>query len=280
MFDPAKLEWMNGQYLSATPRRGAAPGGRARAGAARRALERARSPAAHRRGQGARREPSCSSPSRVAVRLDAARVRRDEKGEQLLQEDGRPVRRERGARASDARAGWRRRVERRPAARALEGRGRGQRAQARRPRCSRCAWCSPDPPCPSRSTSCSPWSGGRRAFGGSADGTESARGYEVGGALLAVVLAVALAACSTGPAARDHSGAGAGSPADAAARRAGSSRSRSRRRRPARPARLPVRLAFVGDINLGTSTLPDGVPLDSGRTFLAGRAAVPERATW
>lgn len=36
------------------------------------------------------------------------------------------------------------------------------------------------------------------------------------------------------------------------------------------PLRLPLRLAFVGDINLGTSTLPDGVPLDSGRTFLAG----------
>ncbi|MGH7519194.1 MAG: CapA family protein [Gemmatimonadales bacterium] len=35
------------------------------------------------------------------------------------------------------------------------------------------------------------------------------------------------------------------------------------------PARLPLRLAFVGDINLGTSTLPGGVPLDSGRTFLA-----------
>ncbi|MGH7630570.1 MAG: CapA family protein, partial [Gemmatimonadales bacterium] len=30
------------------------------------------------------------------------------------------------------------------------------------------------------------------------------------------------------------------------------------------------RLAFVGDINLGTTTLPDGVPPDSGRGFLAG----------
>jgi hypothetical protein len=30
-----------------------------------------------------------------------------------------------------------------------------------------------------------------------------------------------------------------------------------------------VRLAFVGDINLGTATLPDGVPPDSGRAFLA-----------
>ena len=30
----------------------------------------------------------------------------------------------------------------------------------------------------------------------------------------------------------------------------------------------PVRLAFVGDINLGTSTLPDGVPPDSGRGLL------------
>ena len=36
------------------------------------------------------------------------------------------------------------------------------------------------------------------------------------------------------------------------------------------PARLyaPVRLAFVGDINLGTATLPDGVPPDSGRGLL------------
>jgi hypothetical protein len=30
-----------------------------------------------------------------------------------------------------------------------------------------------------------------------------------------------------------------------------------------------VRLAFVGDINLGTATLPNGVPPDSGRAFLA-----------
>ena len=30
----------------------------------------------------------------------------------------------------------------------------------------------------------------------------------------------------------------------------------------------PVRLAFVGDINLGTTTLPDGVPPDSGYAFL------------
>jgi hypothetical protein len=37
-----------------------------------------------------------------------------------------------------------------------------------------------------------------------------------------------------------------------------------------RPARQAVRLAFVGDINLGTSTLPGGVPPDSGRAFLAG----------
>jgi hypothetical protein len=30
-----------------------------------------------------------------------------------------------------------------------------------------------------------------------------------------------------------------------------------------------VRLAFVGDVNLGTATLPDGVPPDSGRSLLA-----------
>jgi hypothetical protein len=39
---------------------------------------------------------------------------------------------------------------------------------------------------------------------------------------------------------------------------------------PAPPPRLhaPVSLAFVGDINLGTETLPDGVPPDSGRGLL------------
>ena len=39
---------------------------------------------------------------------------------------------------------------------------------------------------------------------------------------------------------------------------------------PAPVARIfaPVRLAFVGDINLGTATLPDGVPPDSGRGLL------------
>jgi hypothetical protein len=37
---------------------------------------------------------------------------------------------------------------------------------------------------------------------------------------------------------------------------------------PAPRAYAPVRLAFVGDINLGTATLPDGVPPDSGRGLL------------
>jgi hypothetical protein len=42
-------------------------------------------------------------------------------------------------------------------------------------------------------------------------------------------------------------------------------------RHPPLPVRVfaPVRLAFVGDINLGTSTLPDGVPPDTGRGLLA-----------
>ncbi len=37
---------------------------------------------------------------------------------------------------------------------------------------------------------------------------------------------------------------------------------------PAARLYAPVRLAFVGDINLGTETLPDGVPPDSGRGLL------------
>src|SRR4051794_27137083 len=39
---------------------------------------------------------------------------------------------------------------------------------------------------------------------------------------------------------------------------------------PHRSPRGPVRLAFVGDINLGTTTFPNGIPADSGRAFLAG----------
>jgi Bacterial capsule synthesis protein PGA_cap len=38
---------------------------------------------------------------------------------------------------------------------------------------------------------------------------------------------------------------------------------------PPPPPRAAVRLAFVGDINLGTTTLGDGVPPDSGRGLLA-----------
>jgi Bacterial capsule synthesis protein PGA_cap len=37
---------------------------------------------------------------------------------------------------------------------------------------------------------------------------------------------------------------------------------------PAARIYAPVRLAFVGDINLGTATLPDGIPPDSGRGLL------------
>ena len=37
---------------------------------------------------------------------------------------------------------------------------------------------------------------------------------------------------------------------------------------PAQRVYAPVRLAFVGDINLGTATLPDGIPPDSGRGLL------------
>ena len=43
---------------------------------------------------------------------------------------------------------------------------------------------------------------------------------------------------------------------------------------PSKPRLLAgVRLAFVGDINLGTLTLPDGVPADSGRGLFANAAS-------
>ena len=90
-----------------------------------------------------------------------------------------------------------------------------------------------------------------------------------GGGALLLGLAVALTACSTGPAPETTpKPAPPPRPAPVPVEPAPAVTIPAPPARP--PARLPVRLAFVGDINLGTSTLPDGVPLDSGRTFLAG----------
>jgi len=90
-----------------------------------------------------------------------------------------------------------------------------------------------------------------------------------GGGALLFGLAVAVTACSTGPAPETTpKPAPPPRPAPVPVEPAPAVTIPAPPARP--PARLPVRLAFVGDINLGTSTLPDGVPLDSGRTFLAG----------
>jgi hypothetical protein len=43
---------------------------------------------------------------------------------------------------------------------------------------------------------------------------------------------------------------------------------------PAGPPRAPVRLVFVGDVNLGTVTFPDGIPSDSARSLLDSARSV------
>ena len=87
VFDPAKLEWMNGEYLSATPAAELLP-------AVERELARLGL-----RWNGRDLRPLIDAAKtrartivqlaeRVGVRLDAARVRRDEKGDQLLKKMG------------------------------------------------------------------------------------------------------------------------------------------------------------------------------------------------
>ena len=69
VFDATKLEWMNGQYLSATPADDLLAAVRRRAGADRRERRRARPASDHRRDQGAlAHHPPVAD--RVAVRLD------------------------------------------------------------------------------------------------------------------------------------------------------------------------------------------------------------------
>jgi glutamyl-tRNA synthetase len=87
VFDPAKLEWMNGQYLSATPAAELRP-------AVERELARLEVAWSGRDllplidAAKARSRTIVQLAEQVAVRLDAARVRRDEKGEQLLRKMG------------------------------------------------------------------------------------------------------------------------------------------------------------------------------------------------
>jgi glutamyl-tRNA synthetase len=87
VFDPAKLEWMNGQYLSATPAAELLP-------AVERELERTGVQWSGRDlrplidAVKGRSRTIVQLAERVAVRLDAGRVRRDEKGEQLLRKMG------------------------------------------------------------------------------------------------------------------------------------------------------------------------------------------------
>jgi glutamyl-tRNA synthetase len=87
VFDTTKLEWMNGQYLSSTPGAELVP-------AVARQLDRL---GVHHAGRDlvplidaakARSRTIVHLAEQVAVRIDATRVRRDEKGEQLLKKMG------------------------------------------------------------------------------------------------------------------------------------------------------------------------------------------------
>jgi glutamyl-tRNA synthetase len=87
VFDPAKLEWMNGQYLSATAAMELVPAVERELG--RLGVDpRGRDLAPLIDAAKARSRTIVHLAQQVAVRLDASRVRRDEKGEQLLKKMG------------------------------------------------------------------------------------------------------------------------------------------------------------------------------------------------
>ena len=265
---------MNGQYLSALPAAELLPPVRRRAGA----HGRGRRPA----GISARSIDAVKARSRtilhvaeqVAVRLDPSARDARSQGRGADPEDGPGLRGEPPPRRRRARSGGRGGVERRSdlldaLKRIAESHGlKLGDAMQPDPGGTR-----PAPRSPSRSTSCSRWWAASTASGGSArsrrNGSESDPRRDARGSVVA------------GRGARRLRRKPAARPAPARARYGAAA---DPRRRPSAACTPPtaaaassraVRLAFVGDINLGTATLPDGVPPDSGRGLLdRARAAL------
>ena len=268
VFDTTKLEWMNGQYLSALPAAELLP-------AVRRELERmgvdagGRDPVPLIDAVKTRSRTVLHVAEQVAVRLDPSRAPLDPKGEALVRKMG-PAFTANLVRAADALdqigpAEWRVGADSRGAeadgggarpqtgrrlaagtrgAHRLHGIGAGQRAARRGG--------------PRDGASTPPR--GRPAVG---PRRHARRPGVIRRAGLALALA-GLAACG-------------GNPSPGAPTPARDTVSAPPPEPPTPPAPLPppsaphpmsVRLAFVGDINLGTATLPDGIPSDSGRGLL------------
>ena len=114
VFDATKLEWMNGQYLSALPADELLAAGPPAPGADRRERRRTRPAADHRRGEGAlahhppRRRPGRRPPRSLALQSGREGARPDP-------EDGARLLRQPAARRRCAGAASRRRLDRRPA---------------------------------------------------------------------------------------------------------------------------------------------------------------------
>ena len=88
VFDPAKLEWMNGAVPLGAARRRAARAGAAAPGAARRERRGTRPPTHHRRGEGRAPEPSCRWPSGWRCGSIRRARRSTTKGEALIKKMG------------------------------------------------------------------------------------------------------------------------------------------------------------------------------------------------
>ena len=277
VFDTAKLEWMNGQYLSAVPAEELVPAGAARARADGRRLSAAAISAPLIDAVKARSRTILHIAEQVAVRLDPSRATIDAKGEALIRKMG-PAFSTNLERAADA----------------LEQLGPGAWSAERILECLK---------------------GVAEAYGLKlGDAMQPVRVALTGSTvsepvneLLAVVdradrpsparvrwLAASARAATRRPRRHDSPGrprAGPGRAVGLRGKPAADGHSRpapdTLAAHPGIPAPIPaappapppkpssIELSMVGDINLGTATLPDGVPPDSGRGLLdAARPAL------
>ena len=254
---------MNGQYLSALPAAELLPAVAARAGADGRGPRGARPAARSSTRSRPARAPSSTSRSRSRCGSIPSRATLDAKGEALIHKMGPAfaANLERAAGALDALApadwtaeailaalkGWRRRT-----------------GSSWATPCSRFVWRSPAPPCPSRSTSCSPWWIVRAASRASAmwrAASDRRRGPGVHGMTRGAGLALALAGADGlrgKPAARPPSR------PDTAPPPAGAPASPLRPRPSAGAAPMPGAPGVRRRHQPGHPTLPDGVPPTAG----------------
>ncbi len=230
VFDTTKLEWMNGQYLSARPAEELLPAVREHLDEL--GVQSTRDLAPLIDAVKARSRTLLDIANQVAVRLDRSRIVRDAKGAALAQKLGPAF----AANLQTGAAGARRGGPGPPRpSRPAQGAGRAGREEAGRPDATDSGGADRR----DRVGAGQRTAGGRRPGGKPGPHGRGRRGMSLRLALAGLGLAGALQAQDAAP-------------------------GRGLMHEP-----FPLTLVFTGDINMGTRTLPEGIPPDSGRQLFA-----------